>query len=189
MATNLKNWLQIGVWGDSLVHGGIDNEAGGWVCRLKLYLMKNNLGDHCFSMGIGGQNSTEVMSRIDKELFWRREHVDHVLISVGLNDLINPNKLTSLNVYADNLRKIILIVRAQNKVAWLLSPTPASRADQAAWKDMVETNRQVALEEKVKWIDLSNAFPFEDLIDGVHPGPSGHQKIFLTVKKALTPNG
>ncbi|MBL8026704.1 MAG: SGNH/GDSL hydrolase family protein [Fibrobacteres bacterium] len=185
MADDKKGWLQIGVWGDSLVHGGIDGEKGGWVSRLKLHLMANGLGDHCFSLGIGGQSSSEVLDRIPVELKARREHVDHVIVSVGLNDLLNKPKIVSPEKFADNLRKIVRIIHRSGKRAWILSMTPCDRTEAANWRVMVDISKKVAIEEKADWIDMSAAFPNSDLVDGVHPGPAGHEKMFRLVLEAL----
>jgi len=185
MADAIKGWLQIGVWGDSLVHGGIDQEKGGWVNRLKLHLMANGLGDHCFSLGVGGQSSSEVLDRISVELQARREHVDHVIVSVGLNDLLNRPKIVSPERFADNLRKIVRIIHRSGKRAWILSMTPCDRPDTGNWQIIVDLSKKVAVEEKTDWIDMSSAFPISDLVDGVHPGPAGHEKMFRIILDRL----
>jgi lysophospholipase L1-like esterase len=48
--------------------------------------------------------------------------------------------------------------------------------------------RQVAKEEKLKFVDLFNKLPKEyvnTLGDGVHPDTQGHQMIFNLVSKAI----
>lgn len=178
-------WVQLGIWGDSLVHGGIDMEKGGWVTRLRLYLMGRGLGDHCFGLGVGGQNSGEVLRRLGPELTQRIGHIDHVLLSVGLNDLLNKEKLTPVPEFAENLRRMAREVRAAGKKPWILSMTPCDRPGSRDWGAMVEASCRAAEEEGAEWLDMSASFSLSDLVDGVHPGPAGHEKIFQAVKTAL----
>jgi lysophospholipase L1-like esterase len=82
---------QIGVWGDSIVHGGNDAEKGGWVNRLKLDTAGRGWGDHVFGLGLGGDSSRDVLERIEPELRARRQFVDYVLVGEELPDGTHPD--------------------------------------------------------------------------------------------------
>ena len=57
------------VFGDSITYGQRDLEMGGWVNRLKLALAHDDsiTSCHVFNMGISGQNTTEVLERMERE--------------------------------------------------------------------------------------------------------------------------
>jgi len=180
---------QIGVWGDSLVHGGNDLEHGGWVTRLKLYLMRRKLGDHVFDLGIGGNNSRDVLERIEAELYARRLFIDYLLVSVGLNDLAYDIKLTTPDEFQANLAAIAACVRNADKWLYLLTITPTNTVPARTWEERNDIIRHVADISGAGIIDLSTCLPLEELPDGVHPTADGHEKIFRVVKDALIREG
>ena len=183
-------WVQIGVWGDSLVHGGLDVEMGGWVHRMRCYLAGRGLGDHCFELGLGGQNSADVLQRIGAELYFRQGYVDHVIVGVGINDIHYAPKLTSPEEFRDNLAALAEIVKAEKKTLHLLSLTPVRGAvDRAKWDATNRTIREVAEDRRAHWIDVREAFDAADLVDDVHPDARGHEKLFETIKRALMGSG
>ncbi len=177
-------WIQIGVWGDSIVHGGCDPVMGGWVNRLRLYLWSRGMGDHVFNLGLGGNNSTDVLNRIEPELRARRVQVDHVMIGVGVNDLLHPTQPMPLEVFAQNLRDIIAIVRTLGKSPHLLSMIPIQK-DPEKWVAYNAIMERVAADTGAGWIDLRNCLIASDLPDLVHPDAKGHEKVFQAVKDHL----
>ena len=179
---------QIGVWGDSIVHGGCDPVLGGWINRLRLYLWGRGLGDHVFNLGLGGNNSTQVRDRIEPELRARSGHVDHAFVSVGVNDLLHPTAPVLPGAFAQNLREIVAIVRAQGKSAHLLSMIPIQKEPEkcAAYNAIIE---RVATETGAGFIDLRQCLGAADLPDLVHPDGPGHEKMFQAVKAHLIRTG
>lgn len=181
--------VQLGVWGDSIVHGGNDEEKGGWVTRLKMYMMRRNLGDHVFDLGIGGDSSADVLSRIAAELTPRRNFIDYVLVAVGMNDLAWDLKLATPEQFRRNLEAIVAQVRAFDKRIYFLSITPTGKVSFDKWRTMNEVIRQVATEQGTGFLDLSAALTPADLPDEVHPRAAGHEKLFQAVKNALIRDG
>jgi lysophospholipase L1-like esterase len=76
--------------GDSLVYGYGDKEAGGWVERLRLNLMKSNSGHVLYNLGIRGDRTEQVKARLQDEFNHRGEirnkYPDLIIISIGVND-------------------------------------------------------------------------------------------------------
>jgi len=182
------DWVQIGIWGDSIIHGGRDTVMGGWVTRLKMYCVSRQLGDHIFNLGLGGNNSTEVRNRIDAEIVARTVHIDHAFVSVGVNDITNKSKLTSPEVYEENLQRIIEIIRARGKSPHLLTMTPIQRALEE-WHQYNDIIVRTAKTCKAGLIDLRRCDLTEHTADGVHPDAAGHEKIFQDVKAQLLAQG
>jgi len=180
---------QIGVWGDSLVHGGNDLEHGGWATRQKLYLMRRKLGDHVFDLGIGSNNSQDVLERLVPELRARQLFIDYVLISVGLNDLAYDIKLTTPDTFQANLAAIASCVRDANKWLYLLTITPTNVVSVAAWEERNDIIRHIAEASGAGIIVFSACLTLVELPDGVHPTAEGHDKIFHVVKDALLRDG
>lgn len=171
----------MGVWGDSIVHGGCDPELGGWVNRLRLHLWARGRGDHVFNLGLGGNNSTHVRERIGAELRARQGHLDHVLVSVGVNDLLHPTAPILPPEFEANLRAIVAEVRAQGKTPHLLSLIPIGKepAKCVVYNAIIE---RVAADTAAGFIDLRQCLELSDLPDLVHPDGPGHEKIFQAVK-------
>lgn len=183
-----NKWVSIGVWGDSIVHGGCDPVLGGWVNRLRLYLWGRGLGDHVFNLGLGGNNSTQVLARIGAELRARVGHLDHVLVSVGVNDLLHPTAPVLPPEFEANLRAIVAEARAQGKPPHLLSMISIQREPEkcAVYNAVIE---QVAAETGAGFVDLRHCVDAVDMPDGVHPDGAGHEKMFQTVKAHLIRTG
>jgi lysophospholipase L1-like esterase len=182
------DWVQIGIWGDSIIHGGRDTVMGGWVTRLKMYCVSRQLGDHIFNLGLGGNNSTEVLNRIAAEIEARTVHIDHVFVSVGVNDITNKNKLTTPEVYEGNLRGIIGIIRSRNKTPHLLTMAPIQRA-MDEWRQYNDIILRTVESLGTGLIDLRDCDLGGHTPDGVHPDADGHEKIFQHVKAQLLAQG
>ena len=182
-------WVQLGIWGDSLVHGGCDQEMGGWVNRLRLYLGNRGLGDHCFNLGLGGATSADLLQRIKAEIGFRTNHIDYVLVSVGINDMLSQAKGLTIANFRQNLAEIVAIIRASGKTPYLISLTPCRNIDMARWQEYFDAAHAVAREQATGWIDVSHAFAEEKLVDNVHPNAGGHAGIYQAVKAVLLRDG
>ena len=180
--------LQIACLGDSIVHGGCDGAAGGWVQRLRLHVWGVGQGDHIFNLGIGGDTSRDILGRLRDDLRSRLGHVDHVLISCGTNDILHGKKATSEAEYADNLQAMAAQIREFGKQGMMCTMTPWNPASPdispAQWARRTRTNdlvRALCASTGFRCIDLAEAFHPDDLVDSVHPGPAGHAAICQVV--------
>ena len=73
--------MQVAVIGDSIVHGGLDDEFGGWVARLKIQSCRERRGDHVFGLGLGGNTSRHMLERAEVEIAARRGHVKNIILA------------------------------------------------------------------------------------------------------------
>ncbi len=176
-----NKWVSIGIWGDSIVHGGCDPVMGGWVNRLRLYLWNRGLGDHVFNLGLGGNCSIRLLQRIGPELDARIGHIEHAMVSVGVNDLLLsiPEEL-----FEQNLRAIIQVIQAKGKGAHLLSMIPIQK-EREKWLIYNAIIERVAMDTGSGFVDLRDCVDASNLPDLVHPDGFGHERIFQAVRSYL----
>ena len=80
----LITWPTLCVFGDSIVVGSDDREAGGWVARLKLDLnARGKIG--VYNLGVDGDRTEQLLRRLAGEAAARNASV--IVISIGANDL------------------------------------------------------------------------------------------------------
>ena len=156
--------------------------------RLKMYCVSRQLGDHIFNLGLGGNNSTEVVARIDAEIFARTIHIDHAFVSVGVNDITNKAKLTSPEVYEENLKRIVEIIRSHHKQPHLLTMTPLQREPEK-WLEYNDIIERTSLALGTGFLDLRTCDLSGMTPDGVHPDADGHERIFQKIKSLLLLKG
>lgn len=189
LITSRPPWVQLGVWGDSIVHGGCDMEMGGWVQRLRIYLTRRGLGDHVFNLGLGGNNSTDVLARIDAEIVARSGHIDHALVGVGVNDMCTQSKLIAEGAFARNLEEIVTTIRGRGKRPHLLTTTFTPAPAREVWQRYNDAIRQTAQKTGADLIELNSVPQESDLPDRVHPNGFGHEKVFHAVRTHLQTAG
>lgn len=77
--------MRIGVWGDSIVYGGGDEDALGWVGRLRKKFEKNDTQEiQLYNLGVCGDNSVDIVRRFKIEA--ESISVDSVVFAFGIND-------------------------------------------------------------------------------------------------------
>lgn len=196
------------VFGESIAYGAWDS-MGGWVDRLKQHEHKKTLesaGSHksqVFNLGIGGDTSTDILSRIGNELEsrWKRDWSLRVIISCGVNDarFIQRKPEVTIQKYESNLRQMIAIVRHYTDDIVFVATPPISRKNvvfkEMEFRDEViqqyeETMRAVAESEQVSFVTLRQIFAVPDMqslysYDGLHPNDNGHKLIYEEVKRIL----
>jgi lysophospholipase L1-like esterase len=167
--------MQVLVIGDSIVHGGIDDEAGGWVNRLKVRSCREGRGDHVFNLGLGGNSSRDLLARAEAEIAARRGHVRNVIFSTGTNDM---NLGMPVAEFAANLARLGEIAAAAGKRTYFLGLF--RRTDRDAAADTAAFDRAVrdaCAAGGRTYIPTADVIAAEDLPDGVHPNARGHAKL------------
>lgn len=193
---------RICVFGDSTAWGAWDNEKGGWVNRLWLFLA--NQEDYCevYNLSITASTSETILERFENETKIRE--AEGLIFQTGGNDSAWLNKIGQPFVtpekFEANLKEIIRRARLiTNNIIFLGFETcdetktmPVSWApvyyEVASIKKYNEIMKKVCEEEKVLHLDLFNDLTLEDLEDGLHPNANGHIKIFNKVKDFLIEN-
>ena len=167
--------MQVVVIGDSIVHGGIDKEFGGWVARLKIKSDCANRGDHVFNLGLGGNSSRDMLARAEGEIKARQGHVKNVIFSTGTNDM---NLKIPLVEFKSNLEQLGRIASGFGKKVYFMGLFMRSDRDSA--KETAEYDasiRAVCTGGGYTYIPTADVICAEDLQDACHPNASGHAKL------------
>ena len=72
--------------------------------------------------GIGGNNTIDLVKRVENDVI--AEMPEIVIVLVGTNDVLNPNKMISYENYSSNLDKLIHRFEENNIDVVLVSPPP-----------------------------------------------------------------
>jgi lysophospholipase L1-like esterase len=197
----LKNTICL--FGDSITYGAMDPQKGGWGERLRNFLDNGNYDARVYNCGICGDNSNGLLYRFNIECEAREP--DIIFISIGINDsqfIVSQNsQAVDIERYFNNLQKIITLAKQRTDKVFILGLTDIDETrtipvvyneDKHYYKKNLEAYNATAGELSeincCPFIDLSGLIPAGELVDGVHPGSSGHEKIFNRVKDFLIVN-
>ncbi|MCL2280264.1 SGNH/GDSL hydrolase family protein [Candidatus Saccharibacteria bacterium] len=199
----MKRYL---IFGDSLAYGAWDSE-GGWADRLKRYLHQKSIDtetdrSQLFNLGIGGDNSRDILTRIETEIqprladFW----TPVILISCGLNDtrIENGDIVVKIEEFQHNLTKIFEIANKYSDEVYYVEMPPIPGvvrfknfefSDERTEKYM-EIAKEISEQLGVKFIAVRDKYSTKDIEEGFsrvlgHPTNRSHEIIYQTVKKEL----
>lgn len=211
--------ITIFLFGDSITRGSFDTEAGGWAERLKIDAniasLKNKFDPiiTVFNMGIGGNNTNDLIKRFKFETEQRliRGGDTYFVFSFGTNDAainVETGKFAvDVEEYAKNIRQVIVEARIySNNIVFLFSPPVIDEITKNAssvGKSRVNADierynsmlKSVCDEQRVEKIDLFSLFKKHENMgqlyvdDGLHPNSKGHDIIHLAVKEYLFNKG
>ena len=202
------------VFGDSVVHGIWDDEMGGWVNRLDVYLKQNFLSDNNFievyNLGVDGDTSENLLNRFEFETYQRTipEQGDIFLIAIGVNDsafLKNQDENFIPRIqFKENLQYIITLAKKYSERIIFVGLTPVDEKITNSKEGVVcyeneyieeydKIIKSVCEKNDLIFIDVLNEFKkgnHKKLLDGdgLHPNSNGHQKIFEIIKNSLLKN-
>lgn len=194
----------INVFGSSIAWGACDNEMGGWVNRLRIYLA--NEVEHyseTYNLGVSGDNSDGLLKRFSSENEARNPNI--IMIEIGINDSSyinskdNPsvplerfeNNLLELIKQAKKITEEVIFVGLTNIDETKLMPIPWNTSTHYEEKNVDIYNakiKEVCKKNNLKFIDINGVLSKTDLEDGLHPTTKGHEKIFQRVKNFLIDN-
>jgi len=184
--------MRICTFGDSITWGAYDQEAGGWVERLKRYFYNKDSDIKIYNCGVSADKVADVLKRFDVEASARKP--DKIIFSVGINDSshsISPQgtpleqfkkDYTELVRKAERFTKEILFVGLTNIDEDIEEKN--YKNDEIQKYD--EVIQGIAKEKSLKFISLFGTLTKEELTpDGLHPNAKGHQRIFEKILKNL----
>lgn len=194
----------INIFGDSIVWGACDSEMGGWANRLKNYL--NSKAEDYFevyNLGVGGNNSEELLKRFSNENAARDPNT--IMIAIGINDsqYINSkdNPYVSLQKFEQNLLELIEQAKKFTKEIIFVGLTKIdeTRLMPVPWDEtryFDEENaalynakiKEICGNNKLLFIEMLDSLNDDDLEEGLHPNSKGHEKMFLRIKDFLIEN-
>lgn len=193
--------MNICIFGDSIVWGLWDKEAGGWAERLRLSLAFKGFKGDIYNLGISGDTSDGLLRRFESEALAR--DADIVIISIGVNDSATDesgNLLTSPQQFEQNLRDITGSAQDGGLLTIFLDLTniDESKTNPVPWagvyyseEDLIkysEIIKTIADESGSDFCSVRGLLKNEDLSDGLHPNEIGHAKIAATVEYFLINN-
>ncbi len=105
--------MVICIWGDSITWGAYDPEQGGWATRLRNHLGAKDNNIYVYNLGISGDNTIGLLSRIEVEAKSRKPNF--IIFSIGINDAQFIHSTNSLRISPDdfrqNLTKLLAIAK------------------------------------------------------------------------------
>lgn len=191
--------MNICIFGDSITWGAYDYEKSGWVEQLKSYCIKNYEDTDIYNLGISGDNTNKLLERFENEA--RIREPDLIIFAIGINDsqyiYQKGNYKTDLNGFENNLSKLLAIAQGiTNKIIFIgLTDVDEAKTTPISWStekyydnDSIrkydEIIKDFCKKNNLNYIDLNGIIEPDDLDDGLHPNPQGHEKIFKTVLAA-----
>lgn len=194
------------VFGDSITYGQRDLEMGGWVNRLKLALAHDSsiTSCHVFNMGISGQNTTEILERMERECAGRvlGDANNIIVIAAGINDsqIIKGDLVTDEEQFRSNVRELIEVARSfTDKVIYLgLTPVDEERTNPVNWdkhrvwrNDLVkqydEIISDICSELGVRYVYVFDQIDPVTNEDGLHPSGTGHAVLADIMENVIMP--
>ena len=194
--------INLCIFGDSITWGAWLPFRVGWANLLRNYLEKTS--DNAISvydLGIDGDTSRYILRRFEVES--RARKPDVLLFAVGTNDsgfrVSKDKPLVPIAEFDNNLRKLIGMAREfTNKIVFVglakgddtpTNPLPQSTTGKCYDKENArlydEVIRKVCDEEGLVYVTVMDKLTDEDFLDGLHPNPDGHLKIYESVRKVL----
>jgi lysophospholipase L1-like esterase len=207
--------MRIFVFGDSIAQGFYDS-AGGWVGRIASTLHQKSL-DHIlksdensyfevFNLGVSGDSTEGVSSRIEREVKSRRlyEQEELIIIAVGINDsILLADNTAHMEIYdfQNAYEKLLKEALKLSPHVYCLGLTAVDEELTSPWTGSStgkqwRNNRINLFEDSIKQsaARLSvNFIPIHDkflslkdagqelLADGLHPNEAGHELIANTI--------
>ena len=200
---------QILVFGDSISAGAIDPE-GGWVVRLRNYLIKNGYIDwstFLYNLSVDVEDSTKVLSRIEAETKCRvlfKDERNLFIFAFGFHDTCfwkDGKIVTDKKTFENNVRSIINLQRKIGGDAFFVGITPvyekktrpvsfSTTGKNFSNEKISEYNtilRKVCSEEKILFVDIFDRMlpKARALLNGVYPNNKAHGIILQAVINEL----
>ena len=190
METNkLITWPTLCVFGDSIVVGSDDREAGGWVARLRLDF--NSRGRiSVYNLGVDGDRSEQLLRRIGPEAAARAASV--IVIAIGANDLgWHGTSGTGIAVFRQRYDGILseggrfterILALGILNVDESSDSHGVSNEQVIAFNEIIE---ELAHRHGTEFLDLFGALELKDFVDGLHPNSCGHSKLAPLIRREL----
>ena len=185
----LITWPTLCVFGNSIVAGSDDREAGGWVARLRLDLnARGKIG--VYNLGVDGDRTEQLLQRLAGEAAARNASV--IVISIGANDLgWHGTSGTDIALFRERYDHILSEAEQFTRRILMLgllnvdegNDSHGVRNDQVrAFNGVVE---ELARRHGAEFMSLYGLLSPTDFVDGLHPNASGHAKLAPLIGQEL----
>jgi lysophospholipase L1-like esterase len=199
--------LRIIAMGDSLVYGYGDKEGGGWVERLRRHWMNSDQDHVLYNLGIRGDRTSQVNSRLCHEFNYRGElrnkYPDLIILSVGVNDSarlghIQGRNVTNYEQFIEDINNLLDQAQKLSSVMFVgMIPVDEEKMpfldcfyynlrDQYHYKEITKkacANRQIPyLDVFDMWMSRGEHWRKTQMLDdGLHPNIKGYEYLFQEV--------
>jgi lysophospholipase L1-like esterase len=185
----LITWPTLCVFGDSIVVGSDDREAGGWVARLRLDF--NSRGKiSVYNLGVDGDRVEHVLRRLSSEAAARSASA--IVVSIGANDLgWHGSSGTDPALFRERYDRLLADAREFTErilVLGILNVDESNESHGCSNRQVRELNvviEELAHARGAEYLDLFGTLEPEDFVDGLHPNASGHAKLEPIVRREL----
>lgn len=191
----VKNNESIAFMGDSITANGA-NMPGGYVRLVISGLKANGITATPFPVGIGGQHSTEMLERLERDVLSKKP--TWMTLSCGVNDVWHGEKGVPLESYKANITALVEQAQAAGIKVMILTatmigetPDNPNNVKLAAYNDFL---RQLAQTKKCPLADVNADMQAaikpgitgnQLTSDGVHMNPFGDQLMAVRVLRAF----
>jgi lysophospholipase L1-like esterase len=185
----LITWPTLCVFGDSIVRGSDDLEAGGWVARLRLdFNSREKIS--VYNLGVDGDRVEQLLRRLPVEAAARNASV--IVISIGANDLgWHGTSGTDPGLFRERFGQILAKAGRFTKrllVLGLLNVDEANESHGVSNSQVIAFNEIIeglARAHQAEFLTLYGLLEPGDFVDGLHPNTSGHVKLAALLKREL----
>lgn len=191
------------LFGDSITWGAWDPENGGWGARLRSYFETNNHDIMVYNCGVSGDTTNELLKRFNIESEARQPNI--IIFAIGINDSYyygsKDKPSIAIEKFQNNLQELADQAKkfCSNIIFLGLTPVDERKTKPIPWETTIfhdQENtifynnkiKEVCENNNISFINLLDELKIEDIDDGVHPSPQGHEKMFLKVKEFLLSN-
>lgn len=188
--------------GSSSVYGETDTKEGGYVNRIRKWMLKKQFPVHVYNLGIPGESTDDLLHRAPIELSHRKPSL--VVLHIGTNDTAHNSKGSSHDISLDefekNARKLIAMAQEIAQDVLVLTPSPVDdRKNPHLFgtyfynhdvKQYAQRLSEVCEDEHVEYINLYKKFSRFFIrrylhTDGLHLNANGHEYVKKWVLKAI----
>lgn len=189
----------VGIWGDSITYGSCDEEALGWVGRLRKSIAPAEDHYNIYNFGVCGDTTEGLLKRFEIEC--DSIGPDKIIFAIGINDSKyrggTQEFVVPLEQFDANLKGIVSLAKTKVDEVVLVGPTSVGGVFETLRSTFVddeilkynEVIKKVADENSLQFIEMFDVFdPQTELADGVHPTTVGYQKMFERINTELNWN-
>ena len=191
------------VFGDSITWGAYDPENGGWVTILRNYLEPEEM--HIYNCGVLSDDTRALLKRFKTEAVSRSPQL--IVFAIGINDSqyteSRDNSRVPTEEFTENIEKLVSSAgEIAEKIIFIgLTRVDENKTIPVQWSDRDKnydnTNighydsliKQACDKHGLLFLEVSEVLTNDDLEDGLHPNPDGHQKLFEKVRDSLDNKG
>lgn len=185
---------KIFIFGDSVVLGQGDEMSGGFVNKLKEFF--SNFEIH--NLAIDGGTIIDTQETFEKV---KDKNPDTIIFEAGGNDSAYDKESGEFLVNLDKFEKIVsyIIISAKNITENIIfmgfTNCDERKTMPVSWCSLIYENKNIKKyndiikniceKNNILFIDTFGVLENNDFSDGLHPNPSGHEKIFEYVKNFI----